>query len=119
MFNTVKKKLRDGPGPNSYKQDADILDDYYNDGNGELGSLGGELSALGGSLGDSSMPGGLSENFDTEIFHRKDDGGGSSSIFGMVSRRGWSPGSIPQTPGFQTPGFGFGVWGESSRGTRV
>ena len=26
MFNTVKKKLRDGPGPNSYKRDDDILD---------------------------------------------------------------------------------------------
>ena len=87
MFNTVKKKLRDGPGPNSYKQDADILDDYYNNGDGELGSLGGELGGLGGSLGDSSMPGGLSVNFDTELFQRKDDGGGSSSIFGMVSRR--------------------------------
>ena len=99
MFNTVKKKLRDGPGPNSYKQDADILDEYYNNGDselgGSLGGLGGSLGTggLGGSLGAGSLGGGglsgglsggvLSENFDAELFHRKDDGGASSSIFGM------------------------------------
>lgn len=85
MFNTVKKKLRDGPGPNSYKQDADILDEYYNNGDSDLG---GSLGGLGGSLGTGGLGGSLgagvlSENFDTELFHRKDDGGGSSSIFGM------------------------------------
>eukprot|EP00802_Teleaulax_amphioxeia_P010704 Tamp_10733.p1 GENE.Tamp_10733~~Tamp_10733.p1 ORF type:complete len:451 (-),score=101.91 Tamp_10733:387-1739(-) len=92
MFNTVKKKLRDGPGPNSYKRDDDILDEYYNSGQGgdsiggSLGrGLGGSLGGgLSGSLGAGSLGGMgvLSENFDTELFEGKDDAG-SSSIFGM------------------------------------
>ena len=79
MFNTVKKKLRDGPGPNSYKRDDDILDAYYNNGQGGEGSLSGSLGAAG-SLGGGM--GVLSENFDAELFEGKDDGA-SSSIFGM------------------------------------
>jgi hypothetical protein len=79
MYNTVKKKLRDGPGPNSYKRDDDILDEYYNNGHGGEGSLSGSLGAAG-SLGGGM--GVLSENFDAELFEGKDDGA-SSSIFGM------------------------------------
>ena len=94
MFNSVKKKLRDGPGPNSYK-DTDILDEYYNGGDGEMGSLGDSLGrgslgrplsgegSLGGGLG--SLGGGLgamSENYESDLFGGKHDAG-SSSIFGM------------------------------------
>ncbi len=47
---------------------------------GSLGGLGGLGSSLGGGLGGGL--GVLSENFDNELFHRKDDSMGGSSIFG-------------------------------------
>jgi len=75
----LSKKMRDGPGPNSYKRDdGDILDAFYT-GNENSGNL----DALAGSFGAGSY--GLSDNLDLHAndfpFARK--GGVDGGFFAM------------------------------------
>jgi PAS domain S-box-containing protein len=74
IHNLLSKKMRDGPGPNSYKRDdgADILDAFYegNDGSGNLDTEHG-----GGSLG-------MMEGFDDDRLFSSGKGHGTGGLSG-------------------------------------